>query len=394
MPLTYVELHQQLQDEGYFERISLNPLAQFGSEQQPLLGARYLPEILVAQNSYEETQIRYRTKPALDGTRYSPAQMQRGGHLIGSFKVDLGHTDTADEMTGQDHDGLVQLLMQDRDQMGIAQVIRWADNCLVRPHVIKNELQRWQAIVLGQVTRQGSNGHNELVEYYKPTGHRPEIPGGTTAAKQGWHLGTYDPYDDIFAGKEKLAQLGYEVTDMLCTAGLMKVLRNNAKIATRTSQVAVNASGQIQGTTGYVSDATLNQVNSDNGLPPFTVYNGGYETATGFKRYLDLAAGADYLVMMGRTMRQWDMVTDFAARVADSVQNDVYNGQSLVLDSTLGYYGVGRNVGASGSGRTIHTEVQEKKPKGYYGEAYQTGLPVITEPEALYIIKVNRPTAA
>lgn len=393
MPMTWVELHQQLQDEGYFERIALNPLAQFGSEQQALLGSRYLPEVLVPENSYEEVQIRYRTKPALDGTRYSPVQMQRGGQLIGSFKVDLGHTDTADEMTGQDHDGLIKILMQNREQTAIAQAIRWADNALLRPHTIKNELQRWEAIVLGQVTRRGSNGYSEVVDYFKPAGHRPTVLGGTTGSPQGWHLGTYDPYDDIFAGKETLTNKGYAVTDMICTASILKVLRNNATIATRTSQVRVDNSGQIQGTTSYVSDVVLNQVNSDNGLPPFTLYNAGYETASGFKRYLDLTDGADYLIMLGRTQRQWDMVTDYAARVAGSVQNDVYNGQSLVLDSTLGYYGVGRNVGAASSGRTIHTEVQEKKPRGYYGEAYQAGLPVVTDPEAIYVIRVNRPTA-
>lgn len=393
---TYVELHQQLKDEGYFERIGLNPLAQFGSEEQPLLGARYLPEILVPENSFEETQIRYRTQPALDGTRYGAAQMQKNGALVGSLKVDLGSTDTAGEMTGQDHDGLVKLLMRNADQQGIAQVVRWVDNMLIRPHVIKNELQRWQAIIKAEVVREGSGGYNETVSYYAPSGHRPEVPGGTVGAPAGWYLGTYDPFDDIFAGKEKLAGLGFEVTDIICNANLVSVLRKNSTVATRTSSVRVDGSGQIQGTTGYVSNAVINQVLADNALPPITTYNAGYQSETGFKRYLDLDSTHDYMIMLGRTMRMWDMVTDYGSRVegtSGDFDREAIGAEDLTIGSTLGYYGVGRNVGAGGSGRTIYTEVQEKKPKGYYGEAYQMGLPVITEPEAIYVIRVKKPTA-
>ncbi|MEM7771966.1 MAG: major capsid protein, partial [Cyanobacteria bacterium P01_A01_bin.37] len=361
------------------------------------LGARYLPEILVPENAYSETQIRWRTQPALDGTRYSPVQMQRGGTLMGEFKVDLGNTDTGDEMTGQDHDGLIKLLNQDRDMEGIAQVMRWADNSLLRPHLIKNELQRWQAIVLGQVTRNGSEGYTETVSYFQPAGHRPEVLGGTTGSPAGWYLDTYDPFDDIFAGKEKLASLGFEVSDIICNAKPMATLRGNATVATRTSMVRVNDSGQIRGTTGYVSNATINQVLADNDLPPVTVYNAGYQTPTGFLRFLDLSDTHDYFIMLGRTTRQWDLVTDFSTRAepgSGTFDRDAIDPGSLTINSTLGYYGVGRNVGSSGSGRTIFTMTQDKKPKGYYGEAYQAGLPVVTEPEAIYVIRVKRPTAS
>jgi hypothetical protein len=396
MPKTYVQLHEELKEEGYFTRLALNPLAQFGSESQPLLGARYLPEILVPENAYNETQIRYRTQPALDGTRYSPTQIQSGGALIGEFKVDLGNTDTADEMTGQDHDGLCKLLMQNRDMEGISQVVRWIDNSLVRPHLIKNELQRWQSIVLASVTRSGSNGYNETVNYHAPSGHRPAVSGGTVGSPAGWYLDTYDPFDDIFAGAEKLAGLGYQVSDIICTQKLMSVLRANATVATRTSQVAVNDSGQIRGTTGYVTNATINQVLADNSLPPVTVYNAGYETPTGFKRYLDLTTTHDYFIMLGRTTRQWDLVTDWSTRVEGATgvfDTNALDASELTIASTLGYYAVGRNVGAASSGRTIHTEVQERKPMGYFGESYQTGLSVITEPDAIYVIRVARPTA-
>jgi hypothetical protein len=392
---TFIELHQELKDQRYFERIALNPFAQFGSEEQPMLGARYLPEILVPENAYEETQIRYRTQPALDGTRYSPAQMQKGGALVGTFKVELGNTDTADEMTGQDHDGLVKLLMQNRDMEGTAQVVRWFDNAIIRPHMIKNEIQRWEAIIKGQVARAGSNGYTETVNYYQPSGHRPEVAGGTVASPAGWYLGTYDPFDDIFAGAEKLASLGYRVSDIICSQKLLAVLRANASVATRTSNVAVNASGQIVGTTNYVNTANIQQVLADNSLPPITVYNAGYQTPTGYKRFLDLDTTHDYMIMLGRTERQWDLVTDWGTRVEGATgtfDTEAIDARELTISSTLGYYGIGRNVGAAGSGRTIHSEVQLKKPIGLFAEGYQTGLPVITEPEAIFVLRVKRPT--
>lgn len=399
MPKSFLELYQDLErdSQGYFKRLALNPLSQFGAEDQPLLGARFLPEVLVPENSYTEDQIRYRTKPALDGTRYSPAQMQRGGMLIGTLKVDLGYTDTADEFTGNQHDGLVKLLNRGGDLDAIAQVIRWSDNSLVRPHVIKNELQRWQAIINASVVRTGVDGYTETVNYYTPAGHRPQVGGGTVGAPAGWYSNSYDPYDDIFAGVQKLEDLGYQVTDMVCTGRLISTIRTNGEVVKRTSKVIVNAGGQLQGSTGRVTMADLQMINTDEGLPAFTKYNAGYETDTGFKRYLDSAAGdRDYLILIGRSGLQWDMKTDYASRVdgvSGTYDPEALNVQDLTINNTLGYYGVGRNVGQGTSGRTIYTQFQGKKPVGLYGESYQTGFPVIQEPQAIYVIQVMRPTA-
>jgi hypothetical protein len=398
--LTFEELYQQLErdQKGYFRRLALNPLAQFGSEEQPLLGARYLPEVLVPENAYTEEQIRYRTQPALDGTRYSPAQMQRGGMLLGSLKVELGHTDTADEFTGQQHDGLVKLLMRGGDLQAIAQVIRWADSSLLRPHIIKNELQRWDAIIRAQTVRRGSDGYEETVNYYAPPGHRPTVGGGTVGTPAGWYAATgYDPFDDIFAGVQKLEDLGYELTDIIMSGRLLSVIKQNSEVVKRTSKVIVNAGGQIQGSTGRVSTSDVQAIASDEGLPEFTVYNAGYETATGFRRYLDAPNNdRDYVVMLGRSRLQWDMKTDYASRVegvTGTYDPSALDVEDLTINNTLGYFGVGRNVGQGSSGRTIYTEFQGKKPVGLYGEAYQTGLPVIQEPQAIYVIQVMRPTA-
>ena len=122
-----------------------------------------------------------------------------------------------------------------------------------------------------------------------------------------------------------------------------------------------------------------------------TLYNGGYESESGFKRFMDVEAGYDYLLMVGGTQRQYDMASDYTGATSDPSN---FTDGSIVLDNTLGYYAVGRNTGKDSSGRTIHTWMMEKKPVGMAGESYQTGLPVITDPQAYYVIRVQRPTAS
>lgn len=394
---TYLQFYRELQEDGYFDRVALDPNAQFGSEDQPMLGASILPEELVQENSYEETQVRYRTKPALDGTRYSPAQMQKSGHLVGSFKVDLGHTDTADQLTGHDHDGLVKLLNRGGDEQALSQVLQWTDKSLVRPHTIKNEIQRWQAIILGEVTRTGSDGYKETVSYYAPAGHRPVVEGGTINSPQGWYLDSYDPFEDITKGVETLEDLGYAVAGMYCTGKLTGVLKRNGEVAKRASKVVVSASGQITSMSSRITNSQLQAIFEDEEMLMPTRYNGGYESANGFKRFMDISPNndRDYFVIIGRTQRQWDMATNYAGRV-DATANTTndYSDGSIQLDNTLGYYAIGRNVGQSASGRTVYTEPQERKPQGLYGESYQCGLPVICEPQAIYVIQVKRPTAS
>lgn len=381
---TYLQFYQELATDNYFERLALNPAAQFGTESEPFLGATLLPEMMRDENSYEETQVRYRTLPALDNTRYSPAQLQESGHLIGTFRVDLGHTDIAAQLTGEDHDGLVKLLSRDGgDIEAVASAIGWADRSLVRPHLIKNEIQRWEAIIKGSVTRKGSNGYMETVDYHKPAGHRPEVPGGTTGAPAGWFSKTYDLLSDIHAGINKLESLGFSVTGMYCDYETFNLVRGNDSIKEQAYMVTVNDSGQIQSRTGRLSREQVASVlrdESGNGNLNFQVYNLGYRTPTEFKRFIN--AGATdrlYFVLIANTGKDYSI--------------DIGDQRTIDLGNTLGYYAIGRNVGQTAPGRTIHTEVSEKKPQGLYGEAYQTGLPVVTEPDAIYVIQVLRPTA-
>lgn len=389
---TFLELYQELKDEKYFERAAMSPLTQFGTSTEPMLGARLLPEILVPENAYTEDNVRYRTEPALDGTRYSPAQMQEDGVLLGSVKVELGNSDTARQLTGQKYEGLVRLLGRNADMEAIAQLIQWTDTQLLRPHAIKAEIQRWQAMVQGSVERVGTNGYRETVNFYTPSGHRPTVSGGTVGAPAGWYSDAYDPYDDILAGVQKLEDLGYTVTEVIGSSKILNTLKSNAKVASRTSRITVN-NGEITSTAGRVTQAELDAINQDEGLPAFTKYNGGYPTSSGYKRYLDSpASDRDYLIILARTGIMWDMKTDYSSRV-EGVDTTSFDSEVVQLENTFGYYALGKPAGMSVPGRRLHTEMQERKPIGMYGESYMTSFPVITAPDAIYVIQVLRPTA-
>jgi hypothetical protein len=392
MPKSLAQFHQELQEDQYFQRMAIDPLAQFGAESQPLLGATILPEEMVQENSYEETQIRYRTTPAVDGTRYSPTQKSNSGVEVGSLKVDLGNTDRQDELTGQQHDALIKLLNRDGDAEAIAQAIQWVDKSLVRPHVLKNEMQRWQALALGSVVRQGVNDYNETVTYYQHPGHVITIAGGTVAAPAGWNDPNYDCFDDIAAAAQKLEDLGYAVSGVYSTGKPISLLQKNNEVAKRNSRVIVNATGQIQGNFGRVTMAQLNAIAQEDGLPAFTKYNAGWTTPTGFKRFLDVGTDADYMVFIGNTDRQWDMATNYTGRLSSTPTSTFADGNFEPVQNTLGYYAVGRNVGQAAAGRTVLTELQTRKPQGLFGESYQAGLPVILEPQAVVVLKIMRPT--
>ncbi|MGD1941852.1 MAG: hypothetical protein ACFB0G_11120 [Leptolyngbyaceae cyanobacterium] len=392
---TFQEIYRDLEEQDYFKRLSLTPLAQFGTEQEPLLGARLLPETLVQENAYTEDQVRYATVPALAGPHYGPAQMQSDGTFRGTLKVELGNNDTARQMDSQTYRGVNNLLMQSNEMQATANLLGWVDQQLIRPHVVKAEIERWEAITRAQVTRKGTEGYSEIVSLHAPNGHRPTVSGGTTSSKAGWYSDTYDPYDDIALGVQTLEDKGYAVTDMICTGKLRSVMKSNGEIAKRSNKVIVNASGQISSVTGRVTNADLLALHEEDGYPPLQVYNLGYPSLTGYKRYLDSPNDdRDYFIILGRTGLMWDMKTDYVARTEGRV--DGYDAEliqtDVMLNNTFGYYGIGKCAGMASPGRQLHTEMQMRKPKGMYGESYQEGLPVIQSPEAIYIIQVLRPT--
>lgn len=353
-------------EAGNFQKIVNNPLTQFGVKARRYLGAELLPEKMTEYNAYVEEGIKYRTVVANAGTRYSPAQI-KGGVLTGEFEVRLGESDIGSHFTGADYDALIRALQMYGGDVGMSpqaviQMTQWADRTLVLPLVEHNEKNRWQAIVNAQVTLTGDNGYVETVNYSNPPGHR-------VAAAGQWSNNNYDPYQDIMAGVEVLASVGYTVNRIFCGTPVRAKLSNNTNMIRRVGRLTIDHTGATAFQAGRATLAEINAAFSDDGLPPLELYDLQYRTQTGYARFLD---GASF-VMVATTGRDQSI--------------DLGDAEPVTVFNTLGYQAIGRPAGQMGPGRVMKTRViDDSKPPRIEGEGWQTSLPVVLEPEAIYVI--------
>lgn len=357
---------------GVFARIVNNPLAAMGQPARRYLGAELLPEITKPLNIFEEAAIRYRTLIANDTGRYTPVQL-KGGMIVGSMLVQLGNHDIGSEMTGADYDALVNLLQNSTGQQGTPSVVTpptmqgmqqladWTEATLNRPLLERQEKQRWDALIDASVVRTGDNGYTETVNFPNPTGHRPNA-GGV------WSDNTYDPYTDIIAGAEFLAAKGYTVNRIITSTPVRSKLSLNLKMQQRVGRISISA-GTVTGVPGRVQLEDLNALFSADGLPPVELYDLQYRTATSSGRFLRNNAFA-MVATTGRDQRI-----------------DRADLEPLIMQNTLGYYAVGRPTGSATPGRMVNVQQYTNKPPRVEGEAWETGFPVITEPEAIFVIK-------
>jgi len=363
--MSVLALVEQMIRDGSFNQVVNNPAAQFGPAGRVYLGATLLPERPVQENAYTEEGIRYRSIIANDGTRYSPVQKKKGV-LVGSFEVRLGNSDIGSEFTSADYDALLRILRRAGNNNipmeAVTRLIRWADTTLNRPLLEKNEKMRWEAIVDASVVRQGDNNYVETVPLSAPTGHRPN-------AGAAWSTDATDPMDDILALAEVIKGKGYEINRMIAGSTVIAKLVNNGTMRERAGTLSI-ISGTVAGQPGRVSRARLDDMMRENGLPPIEEYNLQYRTSTGSGYFLK----RDVFVMVATTGQE--EVLDFG----DSEQIPP-------VQDTLGYTAVGRAAGQEDPGRVTHIEAFANKPPRIEGEAWQTSFPVITEPEAIGVIK-------
>lgn len=360
-----VLVDRMVQDEQFLT-VTNNPLAQFGVPGRTYLGATLLPERLVPENAYVEEGIRYRTIIANDASRYSAVQI-KGGVMVGSFQVILGDQDIGSHFTGAQYDALIRLIRRSGGgtptMVGATQLIDWADRTLNLPLIERIEKQRWEALIDASVIRTGDNNYREVVTYPTPTGHRP-VAGGV------WSNNSYDPYLDIIAGMEFLAAKGYTVNRIVASTPVVSKLSNNNNIKSRVGRLSVQPSGTIVGLPGRASLTEINQLFSEDGLPPIEKYDLQYRTSLSQGYFLK----RDVFAMFATTGNDETIV--------DSDDNPV------VVQNTLGYVGVGRAAGQDNPGRVIPPPrvITDSKPPRIEGEGWQTSLPVVTEPEGIYVI--------
>lgn len=343
-----------------------NPMAQFGPKNRQYKGPTLLPERNVPQNAYMEEEIRFRTQMANAGTRYSPPQL-KGNTLVGKMFVELAESDIAAEFTAQDYDTIIAILERVPEVTNLAQVppqamttlLKWADTGIVRPLLEFNEKCRWQALEDAQVVLTGDNGFTETVSYSNPSGHRVNA-GGT------WSDNNYDPYPDIVAGVKKLKDKGYEVARFITSYTVLSKLLNNAKILQRLGILSI-AGGIVVGLAGAATQEQLNQRLAADGMPPIETYDLQYNTQTGTQYFLS----RDVFIMVSTTERD---------ELIDRGDNDILS------FNTLGYTAIGRPANRQSQGRAYKIEYNDGKGSAVQGQGWQTSLPVVTSPEAVYVI--------
>lgn len=352
-------LVRNLRADGTYQLIMRNPQAQFGRQSRRYIGAELLPEREVALNLFREMAIRYRTIIANAGTRYGPAQKKKG-QLVGDFLVELAHSDIAREMDARDYDILIDLLASNQDMEGVTVIVNFVDELINRALIEWNELARWQAMISAAVSLVGDNGYSETVTYSNPAGHRVNA-GGT------WSSDAYDLWDDILVGADLLASKGYRVARIVTSRPVLSIMSGNDKVKTRTGVATISPTGQITATAGRATQDAINAALGRDDLPPIETYDLQYRTQTGSGYFL----ARNVLAMFGATDESTTVDRGDLERIFENV---------------LGYLAVGRAAGQSRPGRATHVQPYYNKPPRVEAEGWQTSLPVIMDPEAIYVI--------
>lgn len=355
------------------KRLINDPMTSFGPTLAPLLGATFLPEINVPENKYKEEGIKFRTPVANHGTRYSPAQL-KSGMMSGEFDVELAYSDIAAQMTAKDYDTFIKFLRGIYGRPGIqgggvsgpanmdamTQLLNWAELAIVRPLAARNEIDRWAALINGQVVLTGNNGYNGLVTY-------PNVSGTRVTAGGTYSNNSYDPIPDITARINYLTRKGYQPIGMVMSTDVEMIMVNNQQVRQRSGIFAIQG-GSVTGLPAYLTQSQLANVFSQNKLPPYVVYDATYTTQTDFGWFFP----RDTIFIYCATGRNQEIS-----------RGDL---EPVVVHDTLGYVGVGTVQGQLEPGKHTYMEHIEKKPSSVYIEGYQSSLPVITDPEAFAVI--------
>ena len=357
-----------MKKDGDITRLTRDPFAQFGSEvlRKTYLGARFLPERRMTRsknNIIQEEELRFRTIIAEDSGRFDPAPKRALTETV-DLQVTMGHFDIAREIDGNEYDEIIEMLDASQNNAARARLLYLVDTMLNHALLDKKEKQRWEMIVDSQVRIEKSNGKAYDVIVDAPAGHRVTSPAFFSD-------NSFDPFEEIFKGLNVLKDAGYgQIQAAISTYAPISAMRSNQQVKIRTGGLSVDTiNSAVTPVTGAPTDARINQVLSEQGIPPIIEYNQGYNTETGFFPYIP----KDALILIARTPRREQLV--------------VPDGEDMLLYDTLGYYGVGRCQGEAQVGDVIKLFPKEDKPVRIEGEAQGVGFPVPLEEKAIYVIR-------
>jgi hypothetical protein len=362
MPQSLGTFLERLIEQGRVEAIMTNEFSQFGIEPRQYIGAQLMPEETRESNEYRETEVYYRTVIAEGSSRYSPAQVRDGGVIGGEMLVELGESDISKILRGDRYDDMVEYLNQDAE-LASRELLDWVNSMLNMALVEYNELQRWNCLVNAQVDIE-INGTTQTVQYPDPTGHRVSAAGD-------WSTDTYDPFDDIFAMQNQLRKKGYVIENIITSHEVMTTMRQNPKVAKRSGNVLSLNTTDSEIYVQSIEDSDVRSVFDQNNLPAPQEYNLNYYAEDGTpNRFLP----KDAMVFTCRTG------TETEVRLSADPE------QRRMLRDTVGYTGIGTPAGQRAPGRAFDLQPKSDKPPRIEGDAWQTSLPVLTNPEAVGVI--------
>lgn len=357
-----------MMDEGDITRIARNPFSQFGSSmmRKTYLGARFFPERMMTEslnNIIEEEEVMFRTIIAEDSGRYDPAA-RRSSIESKSMQVAMGHFDAARDINGKMYDTIIKMLARSQDQSARRRMLSLVDTLLKYALLDKKEKQRWEMILDSEVTVEKANKQKYTVSVDAPTENRVVSAGF-------FDDNSFNPFTEIFKGVDVLKAHGFNrIQAFVSTYKPISAMRSNEIVQRRTGGLQVDTvNNSITPITGVVTDAQINQILSQQGIPPITEYNEGYNTEAGFFPYIP----RDAMVLIASTPRREEII--------------VPDGEDLLLHDTLGYYGVGLCQGETEVGDVIKLFPKENKPVRIEGEAQGVGFPVPLETKAIYVMR-------
>ena len=356
---------EELEEQGEFDKTTRNPLAQFGNQARGrnLLGAQLLPERMrdPHDNSFTDEDFEIRTVIGQDTTRYSAVE-KRSRVESEPRDVFLGELEAGALLTAQQIDSLNRILKRSGVEVTKEAMVSLVERLGIGGLMDKKELQRWEAIVFGQIMITGSGKKERIVNFPNPTGHR-------FAANGLWSDDAYNPFEDLTTGYQILEEAGHPLRAMFCRGKIWAYLQKNATVSSKVGTLIVNDLNQLETRNSLVERSKIQLYLQSEGFPPFTVYNLDYYTPTGKGYFLP----DDLVVMIGSTPKQYELTNE-----AD--------GAELLLYDTLGYFEVGTAQAQDEAKDVLHAYYHEKKPASIEVEAYGTGVTNIQENEAIVVI--------
>lgn len=348
------------------EQLTGTLLTQWGPRDRRMMSADLLPPRRVMANQDTIEDVRYRTVAAVDGTRYSPAQLVDGGELWGKVHYELGNSDIMRQITGANWDAINRYLASNMGAQAAVAVVGFFNSMIIQALVEHDELANWSAIVFNEVIRRGDNAYYEYVGGPELTGHRVD-------ASVDWTDATKDPWtEDIIPRIRFLTNLGYARNGIrvYTSEAVLQTLADHPTTANRLL-IGPLATGQTAAESlGWVSESDVaNILRRKLGVRSVETNEMRIMTKTGDERVYP----EDHMTFIATTNRSEEVI-----------YNEDDPADIRVVRGTIGFTGVGIPANSTRPGRRSALEAfLNQKDARIQMQGWQTTGPVILDPTAI-----------